>query len=142
MALPFAASWRTSASTSTVLRENKLLVDDGHVCAYCGSAGPLHWEHLIPRSRGGADTIDNLVYSCAACNLQKGALNPLEWYAKRGLDAGHLPRLVMGKFLKLVLEEHRLRGTLAENEFPPGEPLTVLGVSRVFETLPTVHPAG
>ncbi len=34
------------------------------------------WDHLIPSSKGGANNVDNLVCSCAICNLVKGAWNP------------------------------------------------------------------
>ena len=38
---------------SAILRENKKLVEESNKCAYCGSEGDLHWEHIIPKSRGG-----------------------------------------------------------------------------------------
>ena len=120
-------------SPSSILRENKLLVTSGMECAYCGSAVGLQWEHIIPRSRGGPDTIDNLVLSCVQCNTQKGALNPIEWYESRGLKKLDIPRLVMGKLLKLVLDEHEKRGSLSETEFPPGMGLTAAGACLVFD---------
>lgn len=118
---------------SSLLRENKLLLSNDQQCEYCGAQGTLHWEHLIPKSRGGPDTIDNLVLSCATCNLQKGPLNPVDWYFKRGLDRRHIPRLVMGKCLKLVWEEHRRRGTLRDREFPAGHGLSTAQLFHVFE---------
>ncbi|AUX25824.1 uncharacterized protein SOCEGT47_063760 [Sorangium cellulosum] len=39
----------------------------------------------------------------------------------------------MGKLLKLILDEHRRRGTLADVEFPPGQGLSMSQVCRVFE---------
>ena len=53
---------------SSVLIENKKLVEVPNECAYCGSTDELQWEHIIPKSRGGPDTIDNLVRACRACN--------------------------------------------------------------------------
>lgn len=45
--------------------------DLGGRCIYCG--GPFeHVDHLIPLSRGGAHAIQNLVPSCAHCNISKG----------------------------------------------------------------------
>ena len=42
-------------------------------CSYCGKEGiPLEIEHIIPRSRGGTDRIDNLCISCHNCNQEKG----------------------------------------------------------------------
>lgn len=56
---------------------------DGHTCVYCGVTGvPLQLDHVIPRSRGGADTPDNLVACCRPCNTSKGAKTPEEWVRK------------------------------------------------------------
>lgn len=123
-------------SSSTILRENKLLVAGGQYCAYCDGTDSLQWEHIIPKSRGGPDSIDNLVLSCAKCNREKGARNPLEWYFDRSLHRKNIPRLVMGKLLKLVLEEHRKRDTLLIGEFPQGAGLYLHNVCLVFEQKP------
>ena len=64
-------------SWSSVLRENKQLVQSSQCCAYCASSKSLQWEHIVPRSRNGPDTIDNMVLSCAACNREKAARNPI-----------------------------------------------------------------
>jgi len=120
-------------SPSTILRENKLLVKESCECAYCGAVGKLEWEHLIPRARGGPDTIDNLVLSCSSCNSSKGALNPIEWYERQGKERREIPRIVIGKLVKLVLEEHKRRGTLRVKEFPPGMGLTTAGACLVFD---------
>lgn len=55
----------------------------GNRCAYCLKANPLEIEHVQPVSRGGADTVDNIVPACHACNASKGARSLLEW-ARRG----------------------------------------------------------
>jgi hypothetical protein len=118
---------------SSVLRENKQLIEQADRCAYCGAAGAkLQWEHILPLSRGGSDTVDNLVLACAPCNLAKGARQPLEWYAQRGLDRKEIPRLVMGKLLKQVLEVHRQQGTLEASEYPVGEGLHLWNVCQVI----------
>jgi len=39
---------------------------------YCGSAGRLTLDHVVPRSRGGDSVWENVVTSCAPCNLRKG----------------------------------------------------------------------
>ena len=51
-------------------------------CAYCGSAGVLEMEHMTPLSRGGANTIANIVPACRACNQDKGASTVNEWLAR------------------------------------------------------------
>ena len=54
-----------------------VMARDGHRCAYCsGAADTL--DHVLPRSRGGADSWDNLVACCVTCNQTKGARTPAE----------------------------------------------------------------
>lgn len=120
-------------AASAILRENKLLVSQGQKCAYCEATGSLQWEHIVPRSRGGPDTIDNLVLSCPKCNRDKGARNPIEWYCARDLDRKHIPRIVMGKLVKLALDEHSKRGSLLATEYPVGEGLHFSNVCLVFD---------
>jgi 5-methylcytosine-specific restriction endonuclease McrA len=48
-------------------------------CQYCGKVLPKHEltiDHVIPRSRGGEDTWENLVLACVHCNLKKGSMTP------------------------------------------------------------------
>ena len=45
---------------------------DGWQCQYCGSRGTLTVDHVIPRSKGGGSTWENIVASCAPCNRRKG----------------------------------------------------------------------
>lgn len=45
---------------------------DGHKCQYCGSTKELTIDHIIPRSRGGEDSWENLVVACMSCNTRKG----------------------------------------------------------------------
>lgn len=47
-------------------------------CLYCG--GPAKgWDHVVPMSKGGENTIANLVRCCYRCNRQKSAKMPSEW---------------------------------------------------------------
>jgi hypothetical protein len=51
-------------------------------CGYCGvteteSGGQLEIDHFLPRSHGGKDTVDNLVYACPTCNRLKGDYWPV-----------------------------------------------------------------
>jgi len=45
---------------------------DGHKCQYCGATRRLTIDHVIPRSKGGKDTWQNLVVACSKCNTLKG----------------------------------------------------------------------
>jgi 5-methylcytosine-specific restriction endonuclease McrA len=56
-----------------------LFARDNWRCVYCGSSGGrLTLDHVIPRSRGGDSTWENVVTSCAPCNLRKGNRLPHE----------------------------------------------------------------
>lgn len=49
-------------------------------CAYCSQAGrKMCDEHVVPRSRGGPDRIDNIVRACMSCNASKSSRTPSEW---------------------------------------------------------------
>jgi len=59
---------------------------DGWDCHYCSQ--PLsgkpdrphpHVDHVIPKSRGGSESLGNKVLSCPTCNCSKGARTPEEW---------------------------------------------------------------
>jgi len=45
---------------------------DRFECQYCGSDQDLTFDHVVPRSKGGRTTWDNVVTACAPCNLLKG----------------------------------------------------------------------
>lgn len=50
---------------------------DGHRCAYCRQSAATV-DHVLPRSRGGPDTWENLVACCVRCNNVKGDRTPEE----------------------------------------------------------------
>jgi 5-methylcytosine-specific restriction endonuclease McrA len=46
---------------------------DRWTCQYCGhERGSLTVDHVVPRSKGGGSSWDNIVASCAPCNRRKG----------------------------------------------------------------------
>lgn len=55
----------------------KTFEQDNFTCRYCGKSPlkdrniKLHCDHIIPKSKGGEDTLDNLVTSCFECNIGK-----------------------------------------------------------------------
>ncbi|WP_118137984.1 HNH endonuclease [Oceanicella sp. SM1341] len=49
-----------------------LFLRDEFTCQYCGSRGEMTFDHVVPRSRGGRTTWENVVASCSPCNLRKG----------------------------------------------------------------------
>lgn len=61
------------------LTRRNLFHRDGHRCQYCGaSAEQLSVDHVVPRSRGGLDTWENVTTACLPCNVRKGNRTPRE----------------------------------------------------------------
>jgi hypothetical protein len=79
-------------------------------CVFCGAQDNLSTDHLIPASRGGDDSSDNLVLSCRSCNSSRGDKGVFEWLGLERKD--NLHRLVAGKYLKQLLRIHEEAGTL------------------------------
>ena len=48
-----------------------LFLRDEFCCQYCGSKGDLTFDHVVPRSRGGVTSWENVVAACSPCNLKK-----------------------------------------------------------------------
>lgn len=115
---------------SSILRENKLLVKSGQHCSYCGAAENLHWEHIVPLSLNGPDTIDNQVLACAKCNLSKGARDPYQWYGSTRAD--EIPRLVLGKLLKIYYETYDAKGLLDNAQYFTEQSVERINLYRVF----------
>ena len=49
---------------------------DDWTCQYCGSRSNLTVDHVVPRSKGGPSSWENIVASCAPCNRRKGNALP------------------------------------------------------------------
>jgi 5-methylcytosine-specific restriction endonuclease McrA len=65
--------------TEIALTRKNLLHRDGHSCQYCGHGGDgMTLDHVIPRSRGGKETWENMVVACMRCNVKKGNRTPKE----------------------------------------------------------------
>jgi hypothetical protein len=79
-------------------------------CVFCCSPSDLTTDHLIPKSRGGDDSADNVVLACQSCNTSKGDKGVFEWVGLKEKDKLH--RLVAGKYLKQLLALHDQAGTL------------------------------
>ncbi len=47
-----------------------VMARDGHLCQYCGIKADSI-DHVVPRSRGGTHTWDNVVAACRPCNIRK-----------------------------------------------------------------------
>jgi 5-methylcytosine-specific restriction endonuclease McrA len=74
-----------------------LFLRDAFTCQYCGSQADLTFDHILPRSRGGRTSWDNIVTACAPCNLRKGGRTPKE--------AGMIPHRRVGRPTMYELQE-------------------------------------
>jgi 5-methylcytosine-specific restriction endonuclease McrA len=61
-----------------ILSRKNILRRDNHRCQYCGSTTALTIDHIIPKSRGGDETWENLVVACIKCNNRKSDRTPEE----------------------------------------------------------------
>ncbi len=69
---------RVPRVTQRKVSRKALFARDGNRCQYCGTTGKLTLDHVVPRSRGGNSVWENIVASCAPCNLRKGDRLPHE----------------------------------------------------------------
>ncbi len=81
---------RIPQQTRALSRKN-ILMRARHTCQYCHRilpAGELTLDHVIPRSRAGGSSWENLVACCHPCNNRKGNRTPEE----SGMKLGKQPR--------------------------------------------------
>lgn len=67
-------------------------------CAYCGATGtPLQRDCVLPISRGGRYTLDNVVPACGPCNASKCNAEVTGWLRRKRLDE----RAFLARFLEI-----------------------------------------
>lgn len=67
---------------STAFTRFNLFLRDEFTCQYCGAKGEMTFDHVLPRSRGGKTTWENVVASCSSCNLKKANKTPAQCHMK------------------------------------------------------------
>lgn len=83
-------------------KDERWKMENGARCVYCGSTENLSVDHILPRIKGGADDVENLVCCCKSCNRFKGKKDLMAWYNERG----QFPSImVLTRYLKLVLRQ-------------------------------------
>ncbi len=79
--------------------DEKIKLQTGNICNYCGSEFNLSLDHVFPQKFGGKDNIENLILACKSCNSSKGKKDLMTWmYSKNQ----YLPLMVIRRYLKLV----------------------------------------
>ena len=78
MKLPSVVSLKTfvKPTRSPAFTRFNVFLRDRFQCQYCSDREDLTFDHLIPRSRGGQTTWENVVTACSPCNLRKGGKTP------------------------------------------------------------------
>jgi len=61
-----------------VFTRKNIFLRDNYTCQYCGKTGNLTIDHVIPKSKGGEDTWENVVACCMRCNNKKSDRLPEE----------------------------------------------------------------
>ena len=66
------------------LTRSNIYKRDGYKCVYCGNGtkSALTLDHVVPQSKGGRDSWENLVTACQPCNGEKANLTIEEWGKK------------------------------------------------------------
>lgn len=94
------------------LSRSNLHARDGGRCQYCGEGLTLReatLDHILPRSRGGKNTWENLVIACRPCNQSKADRTPEEAHM-RLRQSPHKPRSLQ----ELLWFSHRWRSGMPE----------------------------
>ena len=68
---PERVIYRRQAIPSTV--KQAVWARDGGTCARCGSDWNLQFDHVIPVSKGGGNSVENIQVLCGTCNRSKAA---------------------------------------------------------------------
>ncbi len=61
------------------------------LCFYCKRVEPLTFDHIVPLSKGGSHTKENIVMACASCNFGKQAKSAKEFLKEKGFTDVTIP---------------------------------------------------
>jgi hypothetical protein len=84
----------------TLFDDEKIKLQEGMKCSYCGSTNNLALDHIFPKKFGGEDSGDNLIYACKSCNSSKGKKDLMKWLNEKN----QFPSLmILRRYLKLII---------------------------------------
>jgi len=117
----------------TIFDDEKIKLQTGLICNYCGSADKLALDHIFPQKFGGKDDAENLIFACRTCNSSKGKKDLMEWMAFRGQ---FLPLMIIRRYLKLTFNYCNENG-LIDRQI---DELTKMELPFRIDLLPTNFP--
>jgi len=94
------------------LTKEMLLARDRHICAYCAQRfrfEQLDMEHIVPKSKDGANSWMNLVTACKACNNRKANRTPQD----AGMKLHYVP-YVPNRYEAFILSNRKILGDQME----------------------------
>ena len=118
----------------TIFDDEKIKLQTGRICNYCGSRENLALDHIFPQKSGGQDHADNLILACRICNSSKGKKDLMEWMSFR---KQFLPLMIIRRYLKLTFN-YCLDNKLVDKKI---EELNDIDLPFKITFLPTSYPA-
>ncbi len=117
----------------TIFDDEKIKLQTGQICNYCGSCKKLTLDHIFAQKSGGKDDAENLIFACTSCNSSKGKKDLMEWMSYRG---EFLPLMIIRRYLKLVFKFCSDNGLLQTQI----EEITEMKLPFKVEYIPTKYP--
>lgn len=117
----------------TIFDDEKIKLQTGQVCNYCGSTEKLALDHIFSQRFGGQDDAENLIFACRTCNSSKGKKDLMEWMNFRGQ---FLPLMIIRRYLKLTFNYCNDNGLLDKKI----EELKEMELPFKIVLLPTSYP--
>jgi hypothetical protein len=90
-----------SMNMRTIFDDEKVKLQTGQICNYCGTKENLALDHIFPQRFGGKDNAENLIFACRSCNSSKGKKDLMEWMTCKG---DFLPLMIIRRYLKLIFQ--------------------------------------
>lgn len=72
-------AWLRNNESTLTKKQIRELFSTHPFCEYCGSTEKLTLDHIIPVSRGGPNTLENVTIACKSCNSSKNNKTLEEW---------------------------------------------------------------
>ena len=118
----------------SIFDDEKIKLQTGQICNYCGLSENLALDHIFPQRFGGKDEADNLICACKSCNSSKGKKDLMEWMDYRGK---FLPLMIIRRYLKLTFN-YCLKNDLLEKKIAE---LKEMELPFKIDQLPTSFPS-